>query len=427
MSMLHPSGCEAPESQLRSPSPAPGSSPRFGSWRGFAAAALLCAGCGDEATVISQGPSPEAAPTNPAVLVVGQVYAPEDYLTYVGVLPDVPVGDVSFDTFREFGNANAYAAGGYVFVEQDGVVQRFSVDANLGLVDGPRFTWREFGFASINATSTVFVSPTRAYTYAPELALIIIWDPEAMLLTGTLPVELPARPADMETFAYDGNLVGDRVVWNVFSGSFESLTTYPAVALVVADADSDEPVRVIEDERCLPGGPSVVDENGDYYVHAGGYYGYFLAYGGIADAKTCILRLGAGQTELDPDYMLDYRALTGNYVSDPWFHIGAGKYMARAWSGDAPYPENPDEFWDNAALQPLLVDTAAATAAPYPGLAGRYSVDGVTRTVDGIAYYQLSETGYDVNGNTDVVEMRAEGVFPRFHLNGFLLGLERIR
>jgi hypothetical protein len=64
-----------------------------------------------------------------------------------------------------------------------------------------------------------------------------------MALTGTIPIGLPERPADMETFAYDGYLVGDRVVWNVFSGSFESLTTHPAVTLVIADADSDTPAQ----------------------------------------------------------------------------------------------------------------------------------------------------------------------------------------
>jgi hypothetical protein len=401
--------------------------------RGLVAAALSCVACGDEATIIGAGGAAAqpgeglpGAPTNPAILLVGQVYSPEAYNTYVGVLPEVPEGEVSFDTFREFGNANAYSHAGYVFVEEDGVVQRFSVGEDLQLVDGPRFSWRDFGFAEINTTSTVFVSTTRAYTFAPSLDLIIVWSPEEMALTGTIPLGLPERPADMETFAYDGYLVGDRVVWNVFSGSFDSLTTHPAVTLVIADADSDAPVQVIEDNRCLPGGPSFVDENGDYYVHGGGYFGYFLAYGGIPDAKTCILRMRAGAEQLDPDYLLDYQALTGSYASDPWFHIGGSQYMARAWNPAVPFPESPDEFWDNGALTPLLVDTSAASAAPYSGL-DRKSVDGQTRKVDGVGYYQLSDTGYVENGNTDVVALRPDGVQPKFHLNGFLLGLERLR
>ena len=80
-------------------------------------------------------------PTNSAVLIAGQAYTAEDYLTYVGVFPEVPEGDVDFENFRELGNANVTVHDGRVFVEQDGVMQRFSVDEALQLVAGPRFSW----------------------------------------------------------------------------------------------------------------------------------------------------------------------------------------------------------------------------------------------------------------------------------------------
>jgi hypothetical protein len=361
-------------------------------------------------------------------MVVGQIYAPEDYFTYVGVFADVPEGDVSLDGFREFGNANAYTSGGYIFVEQDGIVQRFSVDEDLQLVDGPRFSWQEFGVAGINTTSTVFASAERAYTIAPELGVVIVWNPEEMIRIGTLPFEMPERPADMETFVYDGHLAGDKVIWNIFSGNFDSISAYPAVTLAIADATSDAPVRIVEDSRCLPGGPARVDEAGNYFVHGAGYYGYFLAYGDAdATARACILRVAAGEESLDPDFLLDYQTLTGSRVSDPWFHVSGSQYMARAWDAAVSFPENPDDFWDNVALRPLIVDTDAATARPYPDLVGVKSIDGVTRKVNGISYYQVSETGYVENGNADVVELHPEGIRPRFHLNGFLIGLDRVR
>jgi hypothetical protein len=372
-------------------------------------------------------PAVEATP-GPAIMVVGQIFTPDAYNTYVGIFPEVPEGDVDFSRFREFGNANAYTSGGYVFVEEDGVMQRFSVGEDLALVDGPKFSWQDFGIASINTTYTVFVSAARAYTFAPELGVIIVWNPGAMERTGTLPIELPERPAGMETFAYDGHLVGDHVFWNVFSGNWDTITPYPAVTLVVADAERDAPVRVIEDDRCLPGGPARVDANGDYYLSAGGYYGYFVAYGGVGSAaRTCMLRVRAGQTEFDRDYLVDYQGLTGSYVNDPWFHVSGDQYVARSWDPAVPFPEVPDDFWDNAALRPLLVNPQTATAVPYPSLAGAKAVDGVTREVDGISYYQLSQTGYVENGDTEVVELHVDGVVPKFHLPGFLLGLERVR
>jgi hypothetical protein len=373
--------------------------------------------------------APAQAPVGSAVMLVGQVYGPDSYSTYVGVFAEVPEGDVDMSSFREFGNANAYTSAGYVFVEEDGIMQRFSVDESLRLVDGPRFSWQDFGIAAINTTYTVFVSAQRAYTFAPELGVIIVWNPATMERTGTLPIDLPARPAGMETFAYDGHRVGDHVFWNVFSGNWDSITPYPSVTLVIAGAAADdEPVRIVEDSRCLPGGPARVDENGDYYLNAGGYYGYFLAYGDVDPAaRTCMLRVRAGQTTFDPDFLVDYQELTGSYVSDPWFHVSGSQYVSRSWDPAMRFPAVPDDFWEGAALRPLLVDTVANTAVPYPSLAGAKAVDGTTREVDGVSYYQLSQTGYIENGNTDVVELHPDGIIPRFHLDGFLLGLERVR
>jgi hypothetical protein len=275
----------------------------------------------------------------------------------------------------------------------------------------------------------VFISAERAYTFAPEIDLVLVWNPETMERTGTLPLELPERPAGMETFPYDGYVVGDKVFWNMFSGDWDTITPYPSVTLAIADANSDEePVRVIEDDRCIPGGPASIDANGDYYVQAGAYYGYFLAYGDVdPSARTCVLRVKAGQTEFDQDYLLDYRELTGSYVSDPWFNISGSQYFARSWDPTVPFPDSSDNFYDNAALRPLVVDIATGDTRPYPDLGGIKTVDGVTRQVDGVTYFQLSETGYVENGNTDVVELRPDGIVPRFHLSGFLLGLERVR
>lgn len=409
------------------------SSTRF--WPLAALALAFTSACSDSETVLElpappggdDEPGDDEPPAGPAIMIVGQIYSPESYSTYVGVVPEIPEGEVDFASFREFGNANAFTSGGYVFVEEDGIMQRFSVDEDLRLVDGPRFSWQDFGIGEINATSTVFVSAERAYSFAPGLDVVIVWNPETMERTGTLDVGFPERPVGMETFASDGYVVGDKVFWNVFSGDWDTITPYPAVTLVVADAEGDEPVRIIEDDRCLPGGPASVDAEGNYYVHAGAYFGYFYAYGDVgAGARTCVLRVNAGEEAPDPDFLIDFDELTGSYVADMLIGVSGNQYVTRAWDPEVPFPDEED-FYDNAALRPLLVDISEGTTRPYPDLSNVKSVDGVTRIVDGVSYFQLSETGYVENGNTDVVELREDGIVPRFHLNGFLLGLERVR
>lgn len=64
---------------------------------------------------------------------------------------------------------------------------------------------------------------------------------------------------------------------------------------------------------------------------------------------------------------------------------------------------------------------------PYPDLEGVISIDGTAREVDGVSYYQVNEEGYVEGGNVDVVELHPDGVRQKFHLDGFLLGLERVR
>jgi hypothetical protein len=389
----------------------------------IAGAAVALGACSDtDERVLESTPG-----ENGAVMVVGQAYTVDDYLTYLRIFPEVPAGNVDFSEFREFGNANAYAFGGYVFVEEDGVVTRFTVNDQLELVEGPAIAWTNYGIASANASYTVFASIDRAYTFAPELGVVLMWNANDMTLTGTLPLDLPERPASMETWAYDGHLIGDTVVWNVFSGDFDAVSSFPGVTLAFADAQSDEPVRIVEDDRCLGGGPSRVAEDGTYYVQAAAYYGYFYAYGATPGARTCMLRLTPGADSLDPGFMVDYQSLTGSYVSDLWLPVGGSRYVVRAWDPGVAFPENPDEFWDNAALRALIVDTETGSSEPYPDLDGLVSIDGKARDVDGVSYYQINQTGYDVGGEVDVVELHPDRVRQKFHLSGFLLGLERVR
>src|SRR5262245_21595658 len=70
-------------------------------------------------TPTNENPPATDGPTNSAIMVAGQLYSPEGYFTYVGAFPAVPEGEVDFAAFREFGNANATAHAGYIFVEQD--------------------------------------------------------------------------------------------------------------------------------------------------------------------------------------------------------------------------------------------------------------------------------------------------------------------
>ena len=118
----------------------------------------------------------------------------------------------------------------------------------------------------------------------------------------------------------------------------------------------------------------------DYYVRSGALWGQYAAFGaGSENVRTCMLRVCAGELAIDPDF------------------------------------------------RQLLVDVDAGTAQPYPDLAGGQLISSDEFKIDGVSYYQLSETGYVPGGTTDIVELRPEGITRRFHVMGSLWQLARIR
>jgi hypothetical protein len=262
---------------------------------------------------------------------------------------------------------------------------------------------------------------------------VVIWNPGTMEITGSIEIPALERPAGMTSFAYygRGDVVGDRVIWEIVSTDDESGVAYPATTLAIASASGDEPVFFIEDDRCTGGGGGRADTRGDYYVRSGALWGQYAAFGeGADDVRTCVLRLNEGADRFDPDYLVDFRELTGSYVNYPWFHVSGNQYVAHAWPSETPLPATIDEFYATDAstrFRQLLVDIDAQTSEPYPHLEGGSLISSDEFEIDGVSYYQLSQTGYVEGGSTDIVELHPDGIERRFHVPGSLWAFARIR
>lgn len=418
---------------------------------GLSLSPLLAAACGDSARVImpGEGASSDPGPAEgdgarpgdvatseegPALLVAVIVEGTDDRNVYVGAVPEVPTGELDYSQFREFGSIDVATFGGYIFVwdREPARMTRFSVNADLSLSEGPSVSFERYGIGG--GGENVFVSASRSYMLSPQLDAIIVWDPAAMLITGTIPIELPGTPGGTggpalsgdETFAHKGQLVGDRVIWQVVTANFDAYSIHHATTLAVASATTEEPVQVIEDARCAGANGGYVDSAGDYYVRADAYWGYFATYGAdAASVRTCTLRVRSGQREFDPDYLVDTRELTGTAVNFPWFHIQGSQYVAQAWDGTQTVPEDPSQYW-YADMVPLLVDIEQGSSAPYPDLDGSIMVSSAEYSIDGVTYYEVNPEGYVVGGRSEIVELRPEGIVPKFSVPG-LWGFGRIR
>jgi hypothetical protein len=399
------------------------------SWILAALVSTALLGCG-EATDADQ--RRDQAGTNPAVLVGVFVQNPEGRNIYVGAVSDLPAGELDYSDFLEFGNVDVYTHGGWVFVwDRDAATMtRYGVREDLSFFpDGEKlgFSGQTSG-AEFYGGAHALISETRAYTLSSELDRVIVWNPSSLEITGTIAMEPPETPEGFSASPMNPIVVGDRVVWQITTTNYDAQRIEHSVMLAVAAANADTPVRYIVDERCAGANGAHIDEDGDLYVRADGYWGFYAAYADPAsEVQTCVLRLRRGATEFDPDYLVSMEEVTGSRINWPWFHVEGSSYVAWAWDAQQPPPADPNDYWLSRTFRPLLVDLEQGISEPYPDLDGTLIVSSEERGLDGKPFYEWSETGFIGEENhADVVELTPSGIRRTFSLPS-LWALARIR
>lgn len=390
--------------------------------------ALATLGCGNDAKDAEHG----EAGTQPAILVGVIVDSPEGRNIYAGAVPEIPEGELDYSDYLELGNADLSTYGGWVFAwdREAAALTRYGVREDFSLFqDGERLSFLNYGGGGeFVGGELVYVSPTRAYSLSAQLDVVVVWNPTTMEITGTIPMVPPDVPEGFEAFAHKPTVAADQVIWQIVANDAAREEIQHTVMLAVASATTDEPVRYVTDERCAGANGGYVDERGDYYVRADGYWGYYAAYGKHpAEVQSCVLRLRSGESQFDPDYLVPMKDLTGSHINWPWYHVEGSSYVAWAWNPDAPLPEDPNDYWYSRDFEPLLVDLERGTAEPYPDLEGTIIVSSSEFRVDGVSYYEWSETGYlGSESHADVVALRPSGIERRFSVLS-LWALARIR
>jgi hypothetical protein len=399
---------------------------RFITLTGLAIAAGT--GCGSD----SAEPRDDTAGTQPAILVGVIIDDPDGRNIYVGAVPELPEGELDYSGYLELGNVDLSAYGGWVFAweRETPSLTRYGVREDFSLFQtGEQLSFRNYGAGGqFVGGELAFISPRRAYALSSELDLVVVWNPTTMEITGTIPMQPPDVPDGFVPFAHHPAVVGDKVIWEIVSTNTDTEEIHHVTMLAIASAETDEPVRYATDERCAGANGGHMDEHGDYYVRADGYWGKYAAYGPQAgEVGTCVLRIRAGEVEFDRDYLVSMESLTGSPINWPWFHVEGANYLAWAWDPNEALPEDSDDYWVSRSFRPLLVDIERGTSEPYPDLEGTVIVSSSERELDGVKYYERSEVGYlGANSRADIVELRPSGIVHRFSVVS-LWALARIR
>jgi hypothetical protein len=393
------------------------------------ALASLLVGCGDDRdlTVASTERAPSSgepgvgAPSSDGSLyaVTTQLYSPDQDIAYVELVNDIDRVDDALTTTLEipgYGLAVGPGRGGnlYVASDQAPTVTRYAV--SHGDSAGPsRFEERGvLSFAALGvgpifayAGQFQFVSPTKAYFLDSESLQAIIWNPTDMTITGSMDLSALAVP-DL-TVAFDGEPTRRDRDLVVIAGYYDSDAARVARETRVAFLDvATDAVQIASDVRCGYVTHSVLAPNGDIYL-ASDTWAVAIHQTAAGDAPdSCMLRIKAGEHEIDPSYRADLAALTGSTIAGSLLPgRGAMAYVRgfdpSLFEGDI---QSYDEIWSAGAWRWYSLELGSELPATVVDALPVGAPSSLQLPFDGRTFSNASEADYR---SSRLLDMGAEG------------------
>jgi hypothetical protein len=287
---------------------------------------VIATGCGnDTSTDEGGGRGAHAFPTTS--IVFGE---DSSITTYLSLLPSLDSQDVDYDKAREFpGWADLWVHGGGLFVT-DGeapALTRFSMGDDGDLEEGNRISFANHGADTAAFWRNVFVSATKAYLFIPDAREVVIWDPEALEITGTFALpELDDRGPRKAYVTIDRGAVvrDDRLYVTVGWGDWENYSLADDSAILVIDTKRDKVLDTLP-VSCPDLNVATSDDRGNLYF-SNWVYGItpVLFERG---AHTCAVRIKAGQDVVDEDWSLTFADVTDGREAAALRFIGDGKAL----------------------------------------------------------------------------------------------------
>ena len=333
---------------------------------------LALAGCSDDDSPASDRANNTAKREEPTLYAVTtQKYSPGQNLAYVELVRDIDDTQDAFETTLEipgYGLAVGPSRAGSLYVASDeaATVTHYEISKDGAFEKGEvvDFASRGLDVISAYAGQFQFVSPTKAYFFDSESLQAIIWNPQEMTVTGAVDLSELAladfsASFDGEPTTRDGELV-------IVTGYYDSEGSRVARETRVAFLDTDkDTIQVVSDARCGYITHSVKAANGDIYL-ASDTWAVAVHEATPADApESCMLRINAGEHEIDPDYQVDLAALTDSAIAGSLLPGQNGKayvrgFDKRLFEGDL---RSYDEIWGAAAWRWYAIELGSDTPA----------------------------------------------------------------
>jgi len=363
--------------------------------------ALGAAACGDGSnnTGVDAPPPVDAAP-GPAVLVAERVFGTTGRSYFVSVHAAVPTGPIDRSKAREFSSADIEIYNGAVYIrDRDAnTMTRFHVSDDLQLVQDGQLSFMLKGLAP-GRFHTAYLTPTRAFVLDSNDWRMIEWNPTTMQLAAgaDIPITFMKKTALPFGAISPPARVGDRLVSSVYWADLDNLIMYPGSgAALVIDANNPTVPTFLEDARVGGAFRVYADPSGDTFVSGvvgGDVHLFGSALGGGTLPTSGILRIPAGATAFDPDYLVDVEAITQSPGVWATHRIDDHTLLAQVLDPGKPAPANADDYGASTDFIYMAIDTAAKTATRIDSLPTGGIANAGEHIVDDHLYIQYTAVG----------------------------------
>lgn len=346
------------------------------------------------------------------------VFSPESSSTYISLLDSLDVPDVDFGKARELlGTADIWWHEGSLFVS-DGTALTITKYAlkDGQLVAGDQVSFADYGLTSLGFWLNTFVARDKAYLVS-STAEYVIWNPDTMEITGSVPLPSLAARQGLKPFAAYADraaVLRDGRLYLPLYYTDETFFQFDAgSSIVVLDTVSDEVVDIIE-APCPGLDFATRDERGNVYFSS-----WIFAPGGatvLEQPATCVVELAAGEDSVSK--LFDVADVTEGQQGGALRYLGDGKALISVLHGERSESDDPAvvaygpnwRFWlydlaEGAATELSDIDWNAGAAcdaviAGEPHLlvpAGDYTSTQLYRLgADGSATARLQSKGWSL-------------------------------
>jgi hypothetical protein len=395
----------------------------------LALSSLVACGGGD-----TDPPDDPDAAAGPAFAIGTRVWDDTTTTSFFNVVGSLSAGTV-VDTSQAIevaGAAKLFSLGSLGWFAIGGgespTISRYEVDADNQLVPRETISLQNYGVESLWDTIYV-VSPTKAYYPDRDNRQLIIWNPTAMTISGSIDLAQTEREGYLSLYGYTPVIRGNQLLFTV--GWFDWTTNDTVLAetgLVVIDTATDTVARFDVDDRCGGITTGIEVANGDVYFASSALAGAAHMLERLT-TEPCALRLLADATAFDPTYRVQLDTLDtladGAVAGEP-VSGGGDRIFLRVFDEEAAELPAEPATWDVTGqvawtwlAWDVGTDTAAAASSLPPSTA-----DVVWFEVEGVTYGAQTTADYS---STTLIDLTAATPTPALTAPGFVHGVARVR